>query len=144
MNPIDPRDVVALKRDGRPVPEAELRAFVQGYGRGEIGDEVAAAFLMAAYIRGLDTDETLALTRAMVDSGRTLPLAGISPSSGPLNTGASITLTGTGFIGASQVAANGSALASNGNGAAEGIEYRLTIDQLQRFDEPHLPRTRFS
>ncbi|MDP9341508.1 MAG: thymidine phosphorylase [Actinomycetota bacterium] len=78
MNPIDPRDVVALKRDGRVVPEAELRAFVQGYGRGEIGDEVAAAFLMAAYIRGLDTEETLALTRAMVDSGRTLPLAGIS------------------------------------------------------------------
>ena len=32
--------------------------------------------------------------------------------------------------------ANGSALATNGNGAAEGIEYRLTIDQLQRFDEP--------
>src|SRR5436190_12719415 len=33
---------------------------------------------MAAYIRGLDPDETMALTRAMVDSGRTLPLAGIS------------------------------------------------------------------
>ncbi|MFL5799785.1 MAG: thymidine phosphorylase [Actinomycetota bacterium] len=70
----DPRDVVALKRDGRPVPEPELRAFVQAYGRGDIGDEVAAAFLMAAYIRGLDGGETLALTRAMVDSGRTIEL----------------------------------------------------------------------
>jgi pyrimidine-nucleoside phosphorylase len=78
VKPIDPRDVVASKRDGEAIPEAELRAFVQGYGRGEIGDEVAAAFLMAAYIRGLDPDETMALTRAMVDSGRTLPLAGIS------------------------------------------------------------------
>ncbi len=75
---IDPRDVVAAKRDGKAIPEPELRAFVQGYGRGEIRDEVAAAFLMAAYIRGLNAEETLALTRAMVDSGRTLPLSGIS------------------------------------------------------------------
>jgi len=78
VNPIDPRDVVARKRDGGTIPEAKLRAFVQGYGRGEVADEVAAAFLMAAYIRGLDAEETRALTRAMVDSGRTLPLAGIS------------------------------------------------------------------
>jgi len=74
----DPRDVVALKRDGKPIPEAELRAFVMAYGRGEIGDELAAAFLMAAYIRGLSAEETLAMTRAMVDSGRTIQLDGIS------------------------------------------------------------------
>jgi len=74
----DPRDVVAAKRDGRHLPPEELRAFVQGYARGEIRDEVAAAFLMAAFIRGLDAEETLALTRAMVESGRTLPLAGVS------------------------------------------------------------------
>jgi pyrimidine-nucleoside phosphorylase len=74
----DPRDVVALKRDGRAVPEAELREFVLGYAKREVRDEVAAAFLMAAYIRGLDASETLAMTKAMVDSGRTVPLAGIS------------------------------------------------------------------
>jgi pyrimidine-nucleoside phosphorylase len=72
----DPRDVVALKRDGRPVPEPELREFVQAYGRGEIGDYLAAAFLMAAYIRGLSGQETLALTRAIVDSGRTIEFPG--------------------------------------------------------------------
>ena len=33
---------------------------------------------MAAFINGLDASETLALTRAMVDSGKTLPLGGIS------------------------------------------------------------------
>ena len=74
----DARDVVALKRDGRRVPEAELREFVLGYAKREVRDEVAAAFLMAAYIRGLDAGETLAMTKAMVDSGRTIPLAGIS------------------------------------------------------------------
>lgn len=74
----DPRDVVAAKRDGIAVPPEELAAFVQGYAGGEIPDYVAAAFLMAVCIRGLEPEETLALTRAMVDSGRTLYLTGIS------------------------------------------------------------------
>ncbi len=78
MTLADPRDPVAAKRDGRALSEEEIRDFVLGYARGEIGDELAAAFLMAAFIRGLDRAETLALTRAMVDSGVTLELRGIS------------------------------------------------------------------
>jgi pyrimidine-nucleoside phosphorylase len=74
----DPRDVVAAKRDGRTLGPGELARFVQAYSAGEVGDSLAAAFLMAAFIRGLDAEETLALTHAMVDSGETLPLAGIS------------------------------------------------------------------
>jgi pyrimidine-nucleoside phosphorylase len=74
----DPRDVVAAKRDGRRLDPDELRAFVLSYARSEVPDYLAAAFLMAAYINGLDDGETLALTRAMVDSGRTLPLEGVS------------------------------------------------------------------
>lgn len=74
----DPRDVVAAKRDGRRLTEEEIGDFVLGYARGEIADELAAAFLMAAFIRGLDAEETLALTRAMVDSGVTIGLEGVS------------------------------------------------------------------
>jgi len=74
----DVREVLARKRDGGTLTEEEIRAIVLGYARGEVGDEVAAAFLMAAFIRGLGTEETIALTRAMVDSGTTLPLEGIS------------------------------------------------------------------
>jgi pyrimidine-nucleoside phosphorylase len=74
----DPRDVVARKRDGRPLTEEEIRAVVLGYAREEVPDYLAAAFLMAAFVRGLDTDETVALTRAMVDSGATLPLEGVT------------------------------------------------------------------
>jgi len=74
----DPRDVVAAKRDGRKLDEQELRAFILGFSRGEIPDYLAAAFLMAAYIRGLDTEELVALTRAMVDSGITLPMESVS------------------------------------------------------------------
>jgi pyrimidine-nucleoside phosphorylase len=74
----DPRDVVAAKRDGRAIPPEDLEDFVLAYARDEVPDYLAAAFLMAAYIRGLDAGETLALTRAMVASGRTIPLEGIS------------------------------------------------------------------
>jgi pyrimidine-nucleoside phosphorylase len=74
----DPRDVVAAKRDGRSLPAEDLEGFVLSYSRGEVPDYLAAAFLMAAFINGLDDEETLALTRAMVDSGETLPLASIS------------------------------------------------------------------
>jgi pyrimidine-nucleoside phosphorylase len=74
----DPRDVIATKRDGKSLGEGELDAFVQGYARGDIPDYQASAFLMAAFVNGLDARETLTLTRAMVASGRTLPLDGVS------------------------------------------------------------------
>ena len=74
----DPRDVVVAKRDGRKLGEQELRDFVLAFARGEISDDLASAFLMAAYIRGLDTEELVVLTRAMVDSGITLPMESIS------------------------------------------------------------------
>ena len=78
MSHPDPRDVIAAKRDGRRLDAEELRWFVHAYARGDVPDYQAAAFLMAAFVNGLDEAETLALTRAMVESGDTLPLEGIS------------------------------------------------------------------
>jgi pyrimidine-nucleoside phosphorylase len=72
----DPRAIVAAKRDGKTLSEAEVRAFVDGYTEGEISDALAAAFLMACLLRGLDAEETLALTEAMVGSGDTLSFSG--------------------------------------------------------------------
>lgn len=74
MSGFDPRAVVEAKRDGRVLAETDLRAFVLGFARGEVPDYLAAAFLMAAFLRGLDDGETSTLLRAMVDSGETLPL----------------------------------------------------------------------
>jgi pyrimidine-nucleoside phosphorylase len=76
--PVDPRDVIAAKRDRKKLEPDALRSFVLAYARGEVPDYQAAALLMAAFVNGLDAEETLALTRAMVDSGETLPLSGIS------------------------------------------------------------------
>jgi pyrimidine-nucleoside phosphorylase len=68
----DPRTVVARKRDGETLAPDEVQAFVEGYTNGDVSDALAAAFLMACLLRGLDDDETLALTRSMVDSGETV------------------------------------------------------------------------
>jgi pyrimidine-nucleoside phosphorylase len=78
MSVLDPREVIALKRDGGSIPADELALFVQRYSRGEIPDYQAAALVMAAFIRGLDPDETVALTRGMIESGSRLPLDGVS------------------------------------------------------------------
>jgi pyrimidine-nucleoside phosphorylase len=74
----DPRLVLALKRDGKRLQPEDLAGFVTGFAEGQIPDYQAAAFLMAAFIQGLDPGETLALTRAMVASGRTIGLSGVS------------------------------------------------------------------
>jgi pyrimidine-nucleoside phosphorylase len=63
-------DLIAAKRDGREVPKEELYSFAAGVADGSVRDYQAAAFLMAAYIRGLSSAETVALTAATRDSGR--------------------------------------------------------------------------
>jgi pyrimidine-nucleoside phosphorylase len=78
MTSTDPRDIVAAKRDGRTLTPDEVKAFGRAYLEGEASGELAAAFLMASLIRGLDADETLALTEAMIASGETVAFAGLN------------------------------------------------------------------
>ena len=77
MSVKDPRTIVAAKRDGKALSEAEIRAFVDGFTQGDVSDALAAAFLMACLLRGLDARETLALTTAMVESGDTISFSGL-------------------------------------------------------------------
>jgi len=72
VTPTDPRAIVAAKRDGQTLAPDDIEAFVFGYTRGDVTDALAAAFLMACLLRGLDDGETLALTRTMVASGDTV------------------------------------------------------------------------
>ena len=57
-----------------------MQAFVEGYTRGEVSDALAAAFLMACLLRGMEPEETLALTRAMIESGDTVRFEGLRRS----------------------------------------------------------------
>jgi len=68
----DPRSVVAAKRDAHPLDAADIEAFIEGYTRGDVSDALASAFLMACVIRGMDSGETEAMTRALIISGVTL------------------------------------------------------------------------
>ena len=73
----DPRQIVAAKRDGHTLAAGEVEAFVEGYTSGAIGESLAAAFLMACVLRGMDGAETLALTRALIASGDTVRFEGL-------------------------------------------------------------------
>jgi pyrimidine-nucleoside phosphorylase len=70
--------LIERKRDGGRIEAGEWRALLGAYVAGHVPEYQMAAFLMAVYLRGLDRDETAALTEAMLKSGGTLDLHGIS------------------------------------------------------------------
>ena len=70
-------EIIELKRDGGEHSAEEIERIVLDYARGAIPDYQMAAWLMAAYVRGLSADETVWLTSAMVRSGRMLDLSSI-------------------------------------------------------------------
>jgi pyrimidine-nucleoside phosphorylase len=64
--------LIAAKRDGRELTDAELRAIVDGAARGTIPDYQLSALLMAIVWRGMTTRELTTWTEAMIDSGERL------------------------------------------------------------------------
>ena len=67
--------LIERKRDGGRIEPGEWRALSLAYAAGHVPDYQMAAFLMAAFLQGLDPGETSALTDAMLASGATLDLA---------------------------------------------------------------------
>jgi thymidine phosphorylase len=64
-----PYRILERKRAGMRLSEREIRAVARGAADGSWSEGQLAAFLMAAAIRGLDPEETRALTLAMLESG---------------------------------------------------------------------------
>ncbi|WP_419163239.1 thymidine phosphorylase [Candidatus Palauibacter sp.] len=64
--------IIEKKRDGGHLAPDELEALLHAYMEGGLADYQMSAFLMAAFIRGLDPDELATLTRAIIDSGTRL------------------------------------------------------------------------
>ena len=62
--------LIESKRDGHKLSADDIRQFVASLPT--LPDYQVAAFLMAIFFRGLDTDETTALTLAMLNSGDVL------------------------------------------------------------------------
>ena len=72
MPPFLPQEAIRAKRDGRPLSDDAITAFIAGVGDGTISEGQAAALAMAVYFNGMTAPECVALTRAMTTSGRVL------------------------------------------------------------------------
>ncbi len=63
-------ELIARKRDGGALSEAEIQSVVTGFVRGDVADYQMSALAMAVYFKGMTAEETTVLTLAMRDSGR--------------------------------------------------------------------------
>jgi pyrimidine-nucleoside phosphorylase len=70
-------DLIRKKRDSGAHSREEIDFLISGYTSGDIPDYQMAAWLMAAWIRGINRSELAALTEAMLCSGQVLNLARI-------------------------------------------------------------------
>ncbi|HEU6451730.1 MAG TPA: thymidine phosphorylase [Gemmatimonadaceae bacterium] len=64
--------LIERKRNGGRLEPGEWRALVHAYSSGHVADHEMAAFLMAAYLRGLDLTEAHALLEALLGLGTPL------------------------------------------------------------------------
>jgi thymidine phosphorylase len=64
-------DAIETKKFGGELTEGLIRDAVESYSAGEVPDYQMASLLMAIFIQGMSYEETLALTRAMAESGKT-------------------------------------------------------------------------
>ena len=74
MNTIE---IIRKKRDKKSLTKEEIDFLISGYTKGKIPDYQFSAFLMAAFINGMNKDETASLTNAMLYSGKIVDLSSI-------------------------------------------------------------------
>jgi len=67
-------ELIKKKREGNQLSEYEIEYLIGDYSNGKIPDYQFAAFLMAAYLRGMNKTETAHLTRSMLNSGKVINL----------------------------------------------------------------------
>jgi len=77
MATLDAVELIVRKRDKGRLSAEQLGDLVRGFTGGQIAEYQMSAWLMAALLNGLDEAETVALTRAMLDSGRILALESV-------------------------------------------------------------------
>ena len=70
-------DLIYTKKLGGALSADQIAFWVKGAADGSIPDEQSASLLMAICWRGMSTEETLALTLAMRDSGKRLDLSAV-------------------------------------------------------------------
>lgn len=70
-------ELIRKKRDGKSLLPDEINFLISGYTKNKIPDYQFSAFLMAAFLKGLNKEETSALTEAMLFSGKIADLKSV-------------------------------------------------------------------
>jgi pyrimidine-nucleoside phosphorylase len=117
-------DAIEVKKFGERLSEGLIRRVVEGYTSGAVPDYQMSALLMAIFIRGMDYGETLALTRAMAESGETYSFPGCVDKHSTGGVGDKISLTSLPIVAACGVPV--AKLSGRGLGTTGG-----TIDKLE-------------
>lgn len=71
--------LIGHKRDGGSLSAGEIHAVIQAFTRGTMPDYQMSALAMAICFQGMTSEETTALTEAMLRSGSTLQWADHAP-----------------------------------------------------------------
>ena len=71
-------DIIKKKRDGGKLSKEEIDYCIEGYVNGNIPDYQIAALMMAIFYMKMDDEETVWLTKAMLNSGEKLDLSRIN------------------------------------------------------------------
>lgn len=71
-------EIIRKKRDGFSLSRDEIEFIVKDYTEGRAPDYQMSALLMAVLLRGMNEDEILFLTEAMLDSGRKFDLSAVN------------------------------------------------------------------
>jgi len=117
-------EAIEVKKRGGRLSGDLIRAVVAGYTGGSVPDYQMSALLMAIFIRGMDYDETLALTRAMAESGDKYSFPGCVDKHSTGGVGDKISLTSLPIVAACGVPV--AKLSGRGLGTTGG-----TIDKLE-------------
>ncbi|HYQ46989.1 MAG TPA: thymidine phosphorylase [Polyangiaceae bacterium] len=78
--PFNPVEMIRSKRDGYAHSAEEIREFIAQFSAGAVADYQMSAWLMAVFARGMTDRETVALTEAMLHSGKVLRLPSVHSS----------------------------------------------------------------
>ena len=71
-------DLIKKKRDGEVLSKDEINYIIKGYVNGDIPDYQISALMMAIFFKGMNDQETVDLTMAMMNSGDVLDLSAIN------------------------------------------------------------------
>lgn len=94
-----PQEIIAKKCNGQTLSDSELGLFVDGLMSQKFNDAQVGAMAMAMFLQGLNDQETVHLTNAMMKSGEVLSWRGVKSTEGLSLNGPILDKHSTGGVG---------------------------------------------